>query len=343
MANKTALASLRGLTDIELAQDAAKLGYKAHQMLQRITDPAEAASFTHDVKAIRDRIAKLNLSREHAFEAMFPWSVAWLDGMRRTGQLISAGQEAETIVGDHGKGRTSDNRLLLDDLGLDKMQASRWQRLADIHDEDFRTWYEEFRNNREQPTFSRLMALWRLLFKDPEWAPLPEGTFSVVYADPPWDFANEFAMELKGQSAADQYPTVSTTKLCELPIDGKALVLFLWVPNALLMRDGRMVMEAWGFEYKTCMVWVKPRGPSMGWWLENRHEMLLIGAANGAHPPRHRPSSAIETPGGSHGTKPEVFYEVIETAFDGPYLELFARRHRDGWTSWGNEVPAFAN
>src|SRR3989304_2520626 len=72
--------------------------------------------------------------REDAFEAMFPWSVAWLDGMRRTGQLISAGQEAETIVGDHGKGRTSGNRLLLVYLGLDKMQASRWPRLADIHD-----------------------------------------------------------------------------------------------------------------------------------------------------------------------------------------------------------------
>jgi N6-adenosine-specific RNA methylase IME4 len=323
------------ISETDLATRAAELGWDALQAVQAMTDPAVAGGMTHDIKAIRDRIAKMHLD----FEAMFPWAVAWLGGIRQTGRLISAGQEAETIVGHHGKGRTSGNRLLLDDLGLDKMQASRWQRLADIHDEDFRTWYEEFRNNREQPTFSRLMALWRLLFKDPEWEPLPEGTFSVVYADPPWDFTNEFAMEMKGQTASDQYATVSTPKLCELPVAGKSPVLFLWVPNAMLMRDGRMVMEAWGYEYKTCMVWVKPRGPSLGWWLKNRHETLLIGTTDKAHPPKLRPPSVIESPVARHSTKPDAFYGAIEAAFDGPYLELFARRSRNGqWTCWGNEV-----
>jgi N6-adenosine-specific RNA methylase IME4 len=264
--------------------------------------------------------------------------------MRQTGRLISAGQEAGMIAArEDGRPNKGNDLLLLSDLGLDKMQSSRWQRLGEIDDEDFRTWVEEFKKRGEQPTFSRLMALWRMLFKDPEWKPLPEGTFSVVYADPPWDFANEFVMDLKGQTAGDQYATVSTPKLCELPVAGKSPVLFLWVPNAMLMRDGRMVMEAWGYEYKTCMVWVKPRGPSLGWWLENRHESLLIGTTDKAHPPKIRPSSVIESPVAPHSTKPDAFYDAIEAAFDGPYLELFARRHREGWTNWGNEAPALEN
>jgi len=326
------------ISETDLATRAAELGWEALRSVQVTADPATAAGMTHDIKAIRDRIAKMRLD----FDAMFPWAVAWLGGMRRTGQLISAGQEAGTIVVSED-GKKPADKLSVGQLGLDHQQSSRWQRLGEIDDENFRTWVEEFKDRGEQPTFSRLMALWRMLFKDPEWEPLPEGTFSVVYADPPWDFANEFAMEMKGQAAADQYPTVSTPKLCELPVVGKSPVLFLWVPNAMLMRDGRMVMEAWGYEYKTCMVWVKPHGPSLGWWLENRHETLLIGTTEKAHPPKLRPSSVIESPATRHSAKPDIFYDAIEAAFDGPYLELFARQHRDGWTSWGNEVPALEN
>ena len=279
------LPEIRRMTDIELAERSQEFGKHAQKKLATISDPKEAVEFTHDVKAIRDRIAKVQMDQEQAFRALFPWSIAWLDGMRQTGRLISAGQDIGAIALGGRHGTELGNKLLLNDLGLDKIQSSRWQRLAQIDDRDFDVWKNELEANREQPTFSRLMSLWKLLFKDPEWAPLPEGTFSVVYADPPWDFANEFAQEKKGQTAADHYPTVSTPKICELPVNGKAQVLFLWVPNAMMMKDGRIVMEEWGFEYKTCMVWVKPRGPSMGWWLRNRHEMLLIGATDSATPP----------------------------------------------------------
>jgi N6-adenosine-specific RNA methylase IME4 len=331
------LPEIRRMTDIELAEQALELGKRAQEKLATINDPKEAVEFTHNVKAIRDRISKVQMDQEQAFRALFPWSIAWLDGMRQTGRLIGEGQETGAIQTQSDGGQPS-NRLLLGDLGLDKMQSSRWQRLAQIDDQDFDLWKEERLNNREQPTFSRLMSLWKLLFKDPEWTPLPEGTFTVVYADPPWDFANEFAQEKKGQTAADHYPTVSTPKICELPINGKALVLFLWVPNAMMMKDGRMVMEEWGFEYKTCMVWVKPRGPSMGWWLRNRHEMLLIGASDDATPPLDRPFSVIEAKVDGHSRKPDVFYDIIEEMYPGPYLELFARRQHDGWTAWGNEI-----
>jgi N6-adenosine-specific RNA methylase IME4 len=325
-------------TDKQLATNAEAEGWKAYDRLAELTSPAELASFTHDIKAIRDRVSKLQLDRERAFEALFPWSVAWLAGMRSTGKAIVEGQEAGTIHGPHDS--RSGNKLLLEDMGLDKIQSSRWQRLAEIDDEDFRTWYEEAKDNREQPTFSRLMAIWRKYYKDPEWEELPEGTFSVVYADPPWDFSNEFTSERKGETADQQYPTVSTTKICELPVAGKAPVLYLWVPNALMMRDGRMVLEAWGYQYKTCMVWMKPKGPSMGWWLENRHEMLLIGTTADAHPPINRSPSVIEAPVNGHSRKPDEFYNAIEKAFDGPYLELFARRqHNEQWTTWGNEAP----
>ena len=332
------LPEIRKMTDVELANRAQELGQRAQEKLATISNPKEAVEFTHDIKAIRDRISKAQMDQEQAFRALFPWSIAWLDGMRTTGRLIAEGQEAGAIAKSSTNRYSTGNSLLLVDLGLDKMQSSRWQRLAKIDDQDFDIWKNELKTNREQPTFSRLMSLWKLLFKDPEWTSLPEGMFTVVYADPPWDFANEFAQEKKGQTAADHYPTVSTLKICELPVNGKAQVLFLWVPNAMMMKDGRMVMEEWGFEYKTCMVWVKPRGPSMGWWLRNRHEMLLIGAGDGATPPLDRPFSVIEAEVKGHSRKPDVFYDIIEEMYPGPYLELFARRQHDGWTAWGNEV-----
>ena len=139
------LAKLNHLSDLMLSHRAAELGWQALDALAKIDDPAEAINLTHDIKAIKDRIAKMKLD----FDAMFPWAVAWLDGMRRTGQLISAGQEAGSIQIQADGGQPS-NKLLLGDLGLNKMQSSRWQRLGQIDGEDFRTWYEELQNIQEQ-------------------------------------------------------------------------------------------------------------------------------------------------------------------------------------------------
>jgi ParB/RepB/Spo0J family partition protein len=165
---------------------------------------------------------------------------------------------------------------------------------------------------------------------------LPSGVYSVVYADPPWAFANSgFA-----QSAAAIYPTMPTADICALPIPplcASDAVLFLWVPNALL-PDGLAVMAAWGFEYKSNMVWCKERAPGIGWFTESRHELLFIGTRGTMHPD-WKPVSWQAAPQGAHSAKPAEFYALIEQMFpERARIELFARARRGGWEAWGNEV-----
>jgi N6-adenosine-specific RNA methylase IME4 len=167
--------------------------------------------------------------------------------------------------------------------------------------------------------------------------PLPGGPFELIYADPPWRLGNP-----DGPHAPEShYPTMALEEIKALPIPaGEDAVLFLWAVSGLLPQAFE-VIEAWGFEYKTQLVWIKPSiGP--GVWLRNRHEPLLV-ARRGAFPPpeaEDRVDSVLEAPRGRHSQKPEAVYELIERMYPrASKLELFARRSRSGWTAWGNEAP----
>lgn len=173
--------------------------------------------------------------------------------------------------------------------------------------------------------------------------PLPEGIYDVIYADPPWSFANwtDFRPE-------EHYQTLSTEKIAELKEllsekVGKNAVLFLWTPNGIL-EEALEVMEAWGFKYKTNIVWVKDK-PLMGYYTKSQHELLLIGIKGSIGTPEEQdkpPSAILFTKANRrHSEKPEEVYNIIETMYPShKYLELFARNKRENWKSWGNEVES---
>ncbi len=167
--------------------------------------------------------------------------------------------------------------------------------------------------------------------------PIPEGKFFVVYADPPWAFNNSGFP----QSAESQYATMDTDEICELPavpdLVGGQGVLLMWVPNSML-EDGLKVCKAWGFEYKTHRVWIKDRAPGMGWHVNSKHETLLIGTRGDGVFPKERRDSWFTGEVREHSRKPDCVYADIEAMYPGPYIELFARQKRKGWTAWGNEI-----
>lgn len=172
-------------------------------------------------------------------------------------------------------------------------------------------------------------------------APLEaEGTFPVLYVDPPWRY--EHAEPTR--AIENHYPTMSLDeiKAMDVPSDDDA-VLFLWATSPKL-TEALEVVDAWGFEYRTCMVWVKDR-IGMGYYARQRHELLLI-ARRGSFPvpdPEDRPDSVIEAPLGQHSEKPDVVYGLIERMYPlARKVELFARRPRDGWAAWGNQAQAVA-
>lgn len=163
---------------------------------------------------------------------------------------------------------------------------------------------------------------------------IPKGQYRVIYADPPWQFDNS-GLE---QSAESHYPTLATDDICKIVVPAAARsVLFMWATNAML-PDAMRVVEAWGFEYKTNLVWVKERGPSIGWFVTSRHELLLLAVRGEKMHPAIKPASVITAGVTVHSKKPDVVYGTIESMYEGPYLEMFARQTRPGWESWGNEV-----
>jgi len=166
---------------------------------------------------------------------------------------------------------------------------------------------------------------------------LPEGKFDVIYADPPWSYE----VPLRGDPEI-HYPVMSTEEICNLNIPASEdAILFLWATNPKL-EEGLKVMKAWGFTYRTNIVWVKDK-IGTGFYVRGQHELLLIGKKGNmpAPPEKDRPPSVVMAPRKKHSEKPEIFYEIIERMYPNRrYLELFARNKREGWVSWGLEVES---
>jgi len=165
---------------------------------------------------------------------------------------------------------------------------------------------------------------------------IPEGEFDVIYADPPWqyEFSPDFARSIEAH-----YPTMSLEEICNLKIPAaSSSILFLWATNPKL-EEAFQVIHAWGFKYKTNMVWVKDK-IGMGFYCRSQHELLLISTKGDFQPPKEKDrfSSVIYANREEHSKKPEVVYELIEKMYPGhKYLELFARTERSGWVGWGLE------
>jgi N6-adenosine-specific RNA methylase IME4 len=174
--------------------------------------------------------------------------------------------------------------------------------------------------------------------------PLPSNRrYAVLYADPPWHF--EVYNEESGveRAAGNHYFTMPLNEICALPVLSLAApdaVLFMWT-TAPHLRESFDVLAAWGFEYKTNIVWVKDK-IGLGYFVRNQHELLLV-ATRGDMPlpsPANRPSSVIDAPRREHSRKPDEAYALIERMYpELPKIELFARKARPGWDAWGNEIP----
>jgi len=239
----------------------------------------------------------------------------------------------------------------LDDLGINKTQSSHWQKRAALSDEAFQLLMGSVK--QEALAVVAMTAAERMAVKRERRAErerelgatimaLPTARFGVIYADPPWRF-EPWSRETGMDRAADNhYPTMSLEEIKRLDIPAADdCVLFLWSTNPML-PEAVEVMTAWGFEYKTACVWIKDK-PGTGYWLLNQHELLLIGVKGHVPAPapgEQWPSVAAEARAEEHSRKPDVFAELIEMMFPNlPKLEMFARRSRPGWTSWGNEAP----
>jgi N6-adenosine-specific RNA methylase IME4 len=173
--------------------------------------------------------------------------------------------------------------------------------------------------------------------------------FGTVLADPPWQFQHRTGKMAPEHRRLNRYGTMTLDDIASLPVAAvcdEPAHLYLWVPNALLPQ-GLQVLRAWGFEYKSNIVWHKIRkdggsdGRGVGFYFRNVTELVLFGVrgknartlASG-----RRQVNLLATQKREHSRKPDEFYPIVEACSRGPFLELFARGTRPGWTVWGNQA-----
>lgn len=183
--------------------------------------------------------------------------------------------------------------------------------------------------------------------------------YPVILTDPPWRYEVYNRDTGLGRSAESHYSTMPTTDIAKLPIGDLAApdcCLFMWATWPTIL-DAFKLGQAWGFTYKTCaFLWAKTNKRAvdrwttvdepanwftgMGFWTRANTEPCLLFTRG--HPKRRAKDvrQLIVSPIQEHSRKPDEQYGRIERLLDGPYLELFARRKRSGWASWGNEVES---
>ena len=185
---------------------------------------------------------------------------------------------------------------------------------------------------------------------DPDLVAAASGRrFGCILADPPWQFVNRTGKRAPEHKRLSRYATLDVEAIAALPvaqISAATAHLYLWVPNALL-PEGLQVMSAWGFRYKSNLVWHKLRkdggsdGRGVGFYFRNVTELVLFGVrgrkARTLQPGRTQ-VNYLGTRKREHSRKPDELYAIIEACSEGPRIEMFARGGRAGWSVWGDQA-----
>ena len=264
---------------------------------------------------------------------------------RRAGELLTGIEK--------GRPRKGDTMSPLSKLGVTKKQSSRWQKIASVPEDVLTKHITATFMAEKELTSASVRRLARSLENANRNGAIDKdvtGTltsladcgrkFATIYADPPWQYGNQ------GTRAAtdNHYPTMSIEEICGLPVKDVAeerSLLFLWATSGFLVEALTQVIPAWGFTYKSGMVWVKPQ-MGIGNYVRLSHEYLLIANRGGLRPNGRSQISWVEADRCRHSKKPDLFREIVERISPGPRLEMFAREQHEGWVSWGNQVGPLA-
>ena len=306
-----------------------------------------------DVKDIRDKAEALRQYAKQAGESLDSQNLIAeikLRAERRAGELI--GEMPKQGPGEYQRSHDVTVAPSLDDLGISKMQSSRFQAVASVPESLFEAHIAEVKGAGVELTSAGVQRLAQEVKREAmreerrEAPPLPKESYRVWYADPPWHYGNSGVItesDAYGR-AARHYPSMTIAELCAMGPEIRArcddnAVLFLWVTSPLL-DECLAVIEAWGVDYKTSFVWDKV-GHNFGHYNSVRHEFLLVCTRGSCLPDLAKLyDSVISIPkSDKHSEKPEEFRRMIDELYNwGQRIELFARATAPGWRAWGNEA-----
>ncbi len=315
-----------------------------------------------EVKDLRDKAAavrayakKAKLGQHLVVDA----SIVKLRAERKLGEMLQEIELANSAPGNQHTGRVAQPEspagpVSLAELGISKSDSSRSQCIAALPEKDFEQYITENADLSREPTTAGVLRLARQRRAQPSPTRLPDAPngvvddlnsllqqgckFSTVYADPPWPYSNQATRA----ATSNHYPTMSIDEICNEPVEqlcNDQAHLHLWTTNAFLL-DSFDVLEAWGFTYKSCFIWVKPHIGIGNYWRVS-HEFLLLGVRGQLTFQDRSVRSWIEHKRTEHSSKPLPVRELVERVSPGPYLEMYGRKTppNENWTVYGNQVP----
>jgi len=173
--------------------------------------------------------------------------------------------------------------------------------------------------------------------REPE--PLPQGPFRIGVIDPPWKFEEDYSLSRLGVTP---YPTMSVEEIMAIPVPEilhRHSVLWMWATNRHLAGgEAGQILKHWGFRPVSILTWVK-EWAGTGVWLRGQTEHAVLAVRGKPIQPLKPESTLLRAPcTGTHSTKPDAFYRLVERLCPGSKVEIFARRARPGWTTWGSEL-----
>lgn len=314
-----------------------------------------AAKTLDDVLQIRDQAEALRVYIKAASDSLEAANAAAelkLRAERKAGAMLAAmedsrGRNQHTKEDGHTTLPSS-----LDELGIKKIQSSRWQQEACVPDDRFEEYITRCVQRGSEITQAGLLKIAAKSAVEETAPSLDEYEsgavsslhdligrglkYGCIYADPPWAYSNKATRA----NVEDTYKaTMSVDQICAEPVSQLAADdchLHLWTTNAFLF-DARRVIEAWGFEYKSCYVWVKPQMGIGNYWRVS-HEFMLLAIRGKPEFRRRDCMSWGQFDRTGHSKKPRDVRRLVESVSHGPYLELYGREAVENWMVYGNEV-----
>jgi N6-adenosine-specific RNA methylase IME4 len=328
-----------------------------------------AAHRVDEVKSIRDKAVAMQAYAKQAKDTTLITQATEIRmrAERKAGELLTAmAARKERHAGKAAKGSrvaTPTDAPKLADLGINKSQSSRWQKLAALPTEKF----EQHVKRASTDAYDRMTARFvqeaeieraqqrhRACIEHGcvvgDLVALAEAgkRFGMIYADPPWPW--EAWSSLASRKPTDHYGTCTIDEIAKLPMaalaaDDCALLLWCTWPHITIGTHSKII-QAWGFRPSTAaFVWVKQNASGdglhtgMGYWTRSNSEICLLATKGSPTRLATDVHQVVMTPVGEHSAKPEEVRRRIERLFHGPYLELYGRKAVPGWTVWGNEIP----
>lgn len=316
---------------------------QATRMLAEVRTIDDAKDLINLAEAARVYAQQVKLGLEaqnHAAEIK-------LRAQRRAGEILDSMEKAKGGQPYQEKNSTGYSLQPVEtyaDMGIDKVDAHRWQTIAKIPVQEFEKQLEQTKADGGELTTAGMYreGLHFRAANKPKAPEFPSNKYQVIYADPPWKYENFGVSVSEYYGGAERhYPAMETENIAALPVGKLAAddaVLFIWVTSPKLNQVWEII-EAWGFEYKTSFIWDKVKH-NFGHYNSVRHELLLVCGKGSSTPEIKQLFDSVQTVERSeeHSEKPEEFRRIIETLYPtGKKIELFARRKVEGWDTWGNE------